>query len=318
MQYEGLEASPNIFYTGATTNQQIIPALDYLKEQGMTKLFLVGSDYVFPRTANKIIKAYAEANGMKIVGEEYLPLGDTDVRDDRHQGQGAEPDAVFNTLNGDSNVAFFKQLKAPAYTPRRCRSSRCRSPRRRSAASASRTSRATCAWNYYQTTDSAGEREVRRGLQGQVRRRPGRRPTRSRPATSRVYLWKAAVEKAGSFDVDDVKAAAKGITFDAPEGTVTVDGENQHISKTARIGVISADGLIDEVWNSGEPIEPDPYLKGYAWAEGLSCSGRTTAGRRRGPVRRGRHRTTMDVADPRAALHRAQPRRRSCCSSRSG
>ena len=80
MQYEGLEASPNIFYTGATTNQQIIPALDYLKEKGLTKIFLAGSDYVFPRTANKEIKAYAAANGMTIVGEEYTPLGPHGLR----------------------------------------------------------------------------------------------------------------------------------------------------------------------------------------------------------------------------------------------
>src|SRR5262245_57153454 len=77
VQYEGLEQSPYIFYTGATTNQQIVPALDYLAEEGKKKVFLVGSDYVFPRTANKIIKAYAEANGMEVLGEEYLPLGST-------------------------------------------------------------------------------------------------------------------------------------------------------------------------------------------------------------------------------------------------
>src|SRR6185369_2868681 len=77
VQYEGLEQSPDIFYTGATTNQQIIPALDYLKEKGKKKIYMVGSDYVFPRTANKIIKAYAAANGMEIDGEEYLPLGAT-------------------------------------------------------------------------------------------------------------------------------------------------------------------------------------------------------------------------------------------------
>ena len=78
VQYEGLESSKNIFYTGATTNQQIVPALDYLKEKGAKSLFLVGSDYVFPQTANKIIKAYAAANGMEIKGEEYAPLGYTD------------------------------------------------------------------------------------------------------------------------------------------------------------------------------------------------------------------------------------------------
>ncbi|HEU0089914.1 MAG TPA: transporter substrate-binding protein [Pseudonocardiaceae bacterium] len=78
VQYEGLEASPNIFYTGATTNQQIVPALDYLKQQGVQSLFLVGSDYVFPRTANKEIRAYAKANGIDVKGEEYAPLGHTD------------------------------------------------------------------------------------------------------------------------------------------------------------------------------------------------------------------------------------------------
>src|SRR6267154_967841 len=110
VQYEGLESSPYIFYTGATTNQQIVPGLDYLKEQGKKKLFLVGSDYVFPRTANKIIKAYAKANGMEILGEEYLPLGATNVSTIVSKVIDAKPAVVFNTLNGDSNVAFFKEL----------------------------------------------------------------------------------------------------------------------------------------------------------------------------------------------------------------
>jgi len=111
VQYEGLEASENIFYTGATTNQQIIPGLDYLKEQGVKTLYLVGSDYVFPRTANKEIKAYAKANGIKIVGEEYAPLGHTEFSSIVNKVKAADADAVFNTLNGDSNVAFFKQYK---------------------------------------------------------------------------------------------------------------------------------------------------------------------------------------------------------------
>jgi urea transport system substrate-binding protein len=85
-----------------------------------------------------------------------------------------------------------------------------------------------------------------------------------------VYLWAAEAAKAGSVDPEKVKAAAGGITFNAPEGMVTVNGDNHHVSKTARIGVIGSDGLIKEVWNSGKPIEPDPYLKSYAWAKGLS------------------------------------------------
>ena len=111
VQYEGLEASPNIFYTGATTNQQILPGMDYLKEQGKSKIFLVGSDYVFPRTANKEIIAWAGANDVEIVGEEYAPLGHTDFATIVNKLKGSGADAVFNTLNGDSNVAFFKEYK---------------------------------------------------------------------------------------------------------------------------------------------------------------------------------------------------------------
>ncbi len=116
VQYEGLESSPYIFYTGATTNQQIIPGLDYLKQQGKRRIFLVGSDYVVPRTANKEIKAYAAANGMEILGEEYTPLGHTEYGTLVDKIAAARPDAVFNTLNGDSNVAFFKQLKSAGIT----------------------------------------------------------------------------------------------------------------------------------------------------------------------------------------------------------
>jgi urea transport system substrate-binding protein len=117
VQYEGLESSMNIFYTGATTNQQIIPALDYLKEQGVTSLFLVGSDYVFPQTANKIVKAYAAANGIEIKGEEYAPLGHTDFATIVAKVRDAGAGAVFKTLNGDSNVAFSKEYKNLGLTP---------------------------------------------------------------------------------------------------------------------------------------------------------------------------------------------------------
>jgi urea transport system substrate-binding protein len=117
VQYEGLESSPNIFYTGATTNQQIVPALDYLKEKGTKSLYLVGSDYVFPQTANRIIKAYAEANGIEIKGEDYTPLGSTDFSTIVNKVRTADADAVFNTLNGDSNVAFFREYKNVGLTP---------------------------------------------------------------------------------------------------------------------------------------------------------------------------------------------------------
>lgn len=117
VQYEGLESSKNIFYTGATTNQQIVPALDYLKEKGVTSLYLMGSDYVFPQTTNRIIKAYAAANGIEIKGEGYTPLGSTDFSTIVNKVRASSAGAVFNTLDGDTNVAFFKEYTNAGLTP---------------------------------------------------------------------------------------------------------------------------------------------------------------------------------------------------------
>jgi urea transport system substrate-binding protein len=271
VQYEGLEQSPNIFYTGATTNQQIIPALDYLKEEGMTDVYLVGSDYVFPRTANKIIKAYAKANGMNILGEEYLPLGDTGVSTIVSKVLDAEPDVVFNTLNGDSNVAFFKELKAKGNTPDEIQTvSVSVAEEEVGGIGLDNIEGHLTAWNYYQTTDLPRNDEFVSAFKSEY----GQNRVTADPIEAgynSVYIWAAAVEKAGSFDIDKVKKAAKGLVLETPEGELTVDKKNQHVFKTARIGVINSEGLIDEVWNSGAPIKPDPCLKTYKWAKGLAA-----------------------------------------------
>jgi urea transport system substrate-binding protein len=270
VQYEGLESSPYIFYTGATTNQQIIPGLDYLKQQGKKRIFLVGSDYVFPRTANKEIKAYAAANGMEIIGEEYTPLGHTEYGTLVNKVVAAKPDAVFNTLNGDSNVAFFKQLKSAGVTAAQMPVL--------SVSVAEEEVRGigpeniaghVVAWNYYQTTNTPQNPAFVEAY----KKRYGANRVTADPIEAgyiQVYLWAEAVKKAGTTEVEAVRKAADGITFDAPEGKVTIDGATQHIWKTARIGVIEANGQIKEVWNSGSPIKPDPYLKSYPWAAGLS------------------------------------------------
>ncbi|TQE32561.1 urea ABC transporter substrate-binding protein [Streptomyces ipomoeae] len=270
VQYEGLEQSPYIFYTGATTNQQIVPALDYLKKQGLTRLYLVGSDYVFPRTANKIIKAYAKANGMTVVGEDYAPLGSTEFATIVNKVKDAGADAVFNTLNGDSNVAFFKEYKSAGLTAKSLPvlSVSIAEEEVKSIGTQYLEGQLT-AWNYYETTPgAANEKFVKAYRAAYGKDKPTSDPMEA--AYISVYLWKEMVEKSGSFDVAKVKSASDGIELDAPEGKVTVDGATQHVYKTARIGKVGADGLITEVWNSGKPIKPDPYLKGYAWASGLS------------------------------------------------
>lgn len=270
VQYEGLEASPYIFYTGATTNQQIIPALEFLKERKKTKsIYLVGSDYVFPRTANKEIKAWAKANGMTVLGEEYAPLGSTEFSTIVNKVKAAKPDAIFNTLNGDSNVAFFKQLEGaglPATKLPVVSVSVAEDEVR--GIGADKVKGQIVAWNYYQTTPGAANEKFVKAYKAKY----GQKRVTDDPIEAGyvgVKLWAAAVEKAGSTDPEKVKAASKGLTLEAPEGTVTVDGENQHIHKTARIGVINAEGLIDTVYESDGPIKPDPFLKTYPWAKGL-------------------------------------------------
>lgn len=270
VQYEGLETSPYIFYTGATTNQQIIPGMEYLKAQGKTKIFLVGSDYVFPRTANKEIKAYAAANGITIVGEEYTPLGHTEYSTVVNKLKDAKPDAVFNTLNGDSNVAFFKQFKAAGLTAAQMpvMSVSVAEEETRGIGAENIAGHLT-AWNYYQTTDTPANKTFVEAY----KKKFGANRVTDDPIEAgyvQVYLWKMAVEKAGTTEVEAVKKAADGITFDAPEGKVTIDGATQHMYKTARIGVVQPDGLIKEVSASPAPIKPDPYLKSYPWAAGLS------------------------------------------------
>jgi urea transport system substrate-binding protein len=269
VQYEGLEASDNIFYTGATTNQQIIPALDYLKdEKGIESIFLVGSDYVFPRTANAIITAYAEEHGIEVLGEEYQPLGSTSFGTVVDKVKAAGADAVFNTLNGDSNVAFFKEYKGKGLTAEAMPVvSVSIAEEEVPGVGVDNLVGQYTAWNYYQTIESPVNEE----FVAAFKEANGPKAVTSDPmeaAYTSLYLWKGMVEKADSFAVDEVVEAAGGVSFEAPEGTVTVNGDNHHIAKTALVGQIREDGLIETVWSSDGPIEPDPFLDGYDWWEG--------------------------------------------------
>ncbi|MBW3088374.1 urea ABC transporter substrate-binding protein [Bifidobacterium sp. 82T24] len=272
LQYEGMESSPNIFYSGAAPNQQIVPALDYLKEQGHKKLFLVGSDYVFPQTANRVVKAYAEGNGMEVVGEEYTPMGSTDFTTIVNKLKFSGADAVVNTLNGDSNVAFFKEYKASGLSADKVPViSMSIAEEEVASIGVDNVKDQLTAWNYYQTLDNPENKKFVKNFKAKYgESRPTSDPMES--AYTSVYLWKKMVEKAKSFDVDKVKAAADGVTFDAPEGQVKVDGKNHHIYKTSYIGKIGSDKLIHTVWKSDGPIAPDPYLKTYDWAKSLSAS----------------------------------------------
>lgn len=270
VQYEGMESSPNIFYSGAAPNQQIVPAVEWLLQNKGKKFFLLGSDYVFPRTANKIIKAQLAAQGGELIAEEYTPLGHTDYSTIVNKIKAAKPDVVFNTLNGDSNVAFFKELKASGITSKdltTCSVSVAEEEIR--GIGADNMAGHLVSWNYYQTTDTPENK----AFVEKYRAKYGADRVTDDPieaAYINVYLWAEAVKKAGSTDVAKVKEAAKGLEFKAPEGTVKIEGENQHLWKPVRIGEVQPDGLIKEIWSTAESVKPDPYLKSYDWAKGLS------------------------------------------------
>jgi urea transport system substrate-binding protein len=266
VQYEGLESSPNIYYTGATTNQQIIPAMDYLAAQGVETLFLAGSDYVFPRTANAIIKLYAEELGIEIVGEEYVPLDKDDWTTQVAKIVAAEPDFIFNTINGSSNVGFIKAYYDAGLTPETTPIISVSIAEEEAPAMGHEVTGNYASWNYFQSMDTPNNPAFIERWQAY----PGSSGVTSDPmeaAYISLYLYKALVEAAGSFEVDDVNAAAAegGITVDAPEGVVTLNGENHHISKPGNIGRINADNQFDIVWSSDGFIEPDPYLEEYDW-----------------------------------------------------
>ncbi len=267
VQYEGMESSSNIMYTGAAPNQQIVPAIDYLIENGYTKFFLLGSDYVFPRTANMIINAQCDAKGVEVVGEEYAQMDQTDFSSIIAKIEAADPDVIINTLNGTGNLSFFKQMSEKNYTAADYMTmSFSIAEEEVKTIGADIFKDHMVSWNYYMTTDTPENEEFVAAYKAAY----GEDRVTSDPAEAAydaVYLWKAAVEKAGSFDAADVIAAveAGGITFDAPEGTVEIDGENHHLIKPVRIGVIDENGSINTVEET-EPVAPDPYLTTYDWA----------------------------------------------------
>ena len=272
VQYEGQECSNNVFYTGAAPNQQIEPAVDWLLENKGQEFFLVGSDYVFPRTANTIIKEQLKAKGGTTVGEDYLPLGDTEVTAIITKIKAALPNGgvIFNSLNGDSNVAFFKQMQGAGLGPDKYPVM--------SVSIAEEEVRQIgqeylkghyAAWNYFQTVESPQNDQFVTAFKNKY----GEDRVTNDPmeaAYIMVYLWKQAVEQAGTTDLEAVRKAAIGQEFDAPEGKVKMF-PNHHISKTVRIGQVRDDGLFDIVSSTDEPVAPIPWNQYVPETKGYGC-----------------------------------------------
>jgi urea transport system substrate-binding protein len=263
VQYEGNECSKNVIYTGAAPNQQILPAVEWLMspEGGSKKKFyLLGSDYIFPRTANLIIVKYLESKGLKPVDEKYTPLGHLEYANIVQDIKKANPDVIFSTINGDSNVNFYNELAAQGITADKvpvCAVSvgedELRGP------DPSKVKGHLAAWNYFESIDTPKNKEFVKKFKDKY----GQDRVTDDPieaAYFMVYFWKLATEKAGSTDVDKVREALRsGIEFDAPGGKVKLDPKTQHTYKYFRMGKIRDDKQFDIVYTSPSLIEPDPY-----------------------------------------------------------
>jgi urea transport system substrate-binding protein len=258
--YEGIEESPNVFYLGATPKQQIIPAVqwahDSLKKR---RFFLVGSDYVFPRIANEIIKDQIKNLGAELAGEAYRPLGSAAFGPLVAEIVAAKPECILNTVSGDSNVAFFRALRAAGVraseTPTISFSLGEEEIRHLSAAQMAGDFAACC---YFQSIDSDENRQ----FVARFRARFGPQRVVTDPMEAAyigVKLWAAAVREANSLETRAVRQAMRGLRLSSPAGEVRIDPATQHAYKTPRIGRIAQDGQFEIVWTADNPVAPEPY-----------------------------------------------------------
>jgi urea transport system substrate-binding protein len=271
VQYEGNECSKNVVYSGAAPNQQILPAVKWLVEKGYKKFYLLGSAYVFPRTANLIIVKYLKEKGLEPVAEQYTKLGHQDYANVVQDIIAKEPDVIFSTINGDSNTNFYKELaaqgiKAPADASKP-------SGNKKEvpviAVSVGEDELRTlppetvkghlAAWNYFESIDTPKNKE----FVTKFKKKYGADRVTDDPiaaAYAQVHIWALAVEKAKSTDVDKVREALRGgIEFDAPEGKIKLDPKTQHLYKYFRLGQILDNKQFKIIFETPEWIPPDPY-----------------------------------------------------------
>lgn len=289
VQYEGEEMSPNIFYTAEAVNQQATPAVDYMLDEGKKKFYLIGSDYVYPQTTNLILLEYLlskgvplenigggftkDASGKIISAGKYTPFGHTDYQQiiaEIKQFAASGDACIINTLNGDTNVPFFKEYAAAGLTAETCPvvSFSVSEDEFRGLPASQLVGQLGC-WTYFESIKSPANAKFIKSFKSWLAKSdvPGivkeGRVTCSPMVLSYngVYLWKAAVEKAGSFDVSKVMAALEsGISFDGPGGKVTTQ-KNHHLTKNVYIGETRADGQF-KILKEYKDVVGEPFLKG--------------------------------------------------------
>lgn len=274
VQYEGQECSGNIIYTGATPNQQLIPAAKYMmSEEGgnYKKFYLLGTDYVFPRTANKILKAYLKEQGVpeENIKEEYTPFHHQDYQTivSEIKNFAAAGDAcVLSTINGDSNVPFYKELANQGLTAASC------PVMAFSVAEDELRAMQTkplvghlCAWNYFQSLESESNKAFVEKFKNYCAENDlpdGKNRVTDDPicwSYTGLNLWAKAVEKAGTTDIGAVKKALYGMETESPAGKVKVHPNNHHLMKPVMIGEIKSDGQFNIVNKTESLVTPKPW-----------------------------------------------------------
>ena len=274
MQYEGEESSKNVFYTGAAPNQQAIPAVDYfMNEMGVQRWVLAGTDYVYPRTTNKILEAYLKAKGVKDedILINYTPFGHSDwqsiVADIKKFGSAGKKTGVVSTINGDANVPFYKELAAQgikaedipvvAFSV---------GEEELSGLDTAPLVGHLAAWNYFMSVDTPENAAFIKGWHEFIKN--DKRVTND-PMEAHVIgfdMWVKAVQKAGTTDVDKVSDAIIGIEVPNMTGGMAKMLPNHHLTKPVLIGEIQADGQFETVWQT------DGLVPGDAWSDFLPGS----------------------------------------------
>jgi len=263
--YEGLEQSKNVIYTGQEATQQIIAGLNWVqKEKGAKTFYLLGSDYIWPRTSNKIARKHIEnVLKLKVVGEEYFPLGHTQFNSVINKMKLTKPDVIYAIIVGGSNVAFYKQLKAAGIDlSKQTLMTISVTEDEIDGIGGENIAGAFACMKYFESLDNANNKAFVSAFHkmwgdktviGDV----------TQAAYLGPWLWKLTVEKAGSFDIDKIAAASPGVEFKgAPEGYVRIH-ENHHLWSKTRVGRARPDGQYDVIYETTDLMEPDPFPKGY-------------------------------------------------------
>ncbi len=276
VQYEGEELEKNVFYTGAAPNQQAIPAVEYLmsKDGGEAKRFvLLGTDYVYPRTTNKILRAFLKSKGVAEadIMEEYTPFGHSDYQTiiakiKKFASEGKKT-AVVSTINGDSNVPFYKELGNAGLkaTDVPVVAFSVGEEELRGVDTKPLVGQ-LASWNYFESLKNPENTKFVKMYKDWAKKQ--KLPNADKVVTNDpmeatyvgIHMWKQAVEKAKSTDTDKVITAMAGQTFKAPDGfTIKMDEKNHHLHKPVFIGEVRADGQFNVVWKTPGPIRAEPW-----------------------------------------------------------